>query len=232
MVKNVVVTGGTKGIGKAIVERFLQGGFRVFTCGSSKTSVSDLRTELSRFATQFEVEVVDVRKKDELRQWSNKVMEHGPIYMLVNNAGRFIPGSIAGEPEDAFEEMIATNLSSAYHATRSFLAGFGENGGFIFNICSTASITAYTNGGSYCISKFGLLGLSKVLREELKPRKIKVTSILPGATLTDSWAGTELPKDRFMQPEDIAAIVWNATQLSAGTVLEEILLRPLQGDIG
>jgi short-subunit dehydrogenase len=103
--------------------------------------------------------------------------------------------------------------------------------GHIFMMCSTASITPYTNGGSYCISKFALLGMSRVLREELKPHSVKVTALLPGATLTNSWAGTDLPEDRFLKAEDVANSAWAAYALSASAVIEEILIRPQLGDI-
>jgi hypothetical protein len=98
-------------------------------------------------------------------------------------------------------------------------------------MCSIASIKAYPNGGSYAISKFALLGLSKVLREELKPFGIKVTAILPGATKTASWDGVDLPDDRFMMAEDIAETVFAAYSLSSRSVVEEILIRPQLGDI-
>jgi NADP-dependent 3-hydroxy acid dehydrogenase YdfG len=75
------------------------------------------------------------------------------------------------------------------------------------------------------------LGMSKVLREELKPHHVRVTSILPGATLTNSWAGVELPAERFIAPEDIAQVVWTAYNLPDSTVLEEILMRPMLGDL-
>src|SRR5690606_33154149 len=101
----------------------------------------------------------------------------------------------------------------------------------IFNMCSTASITPYVNGGSYCISKFALLGMSKVLREEMKPFGIKVTTVIPGATLTASWEGTELPSDRFMKSEDVAATIWTAYALSPQAVLEELIIRPQLGDL-
>jgi short-subunit dehydrogenase len=90
---------------------------------------------------------------------------------------------------------------------------------------------AYENGGSYSISKFALLGFSKTLREELKTYNIKVTSILPGATLTDSWSGTDLPESRFSKPEDIAELVYTITQLSKFSVVEDIVIRPQLGDI-
>jgi NADP-dependent 3-hydroxy acid dehydrogenase YdfG len=103
--------------------------------------------------------------------------------------------------------------------------------GHIFNLCSTASITAYTNGGAYCVSKFALYGMTKVLREELKPHGIRVTAILPGATLTASWEGVDLPPERFIQATDVAKMIWSAYNLSPGAVIEEILMRPQLGDI-
>ena len=101
--------------------------------------------------------------------------------------------------------------------------------GTIINICSIASLQAY--GGSYSISKFAMLGFSKNLREELKEHGIRVISVMPGAVLTDSWAGVDLPKERFMSPEDVAEIVWTSCFVSKRTVIEDIVMRPQLGDI-
>jgi short-subunit dehydrogenase len=106
-----------------------------------------------------------------------------------------------------------------------------QKSGHIFTICSTASITAYTAGGSYCISKFALLGFTKVLREETKLQGIKVTAILPGATLTPAWDGVELPESRFIPADDVASTIYSAYTMNPSTVLEEILIRPQLGDI-
>jgi short-subunit dehydrogenase len=150
--------------------------------------------------------------------------------VLVNNAGYFVPGSVLDEPSGTLESMIETNLYSAYYTTRG-LSNQIKTGGHIFNMCSIASIKAYPNGGSYAISKFALLGFSKVLREELKPAGVRVTAILPGATKTDSWAGSTLPDSRFMKPEDVAEAVFSAWSLSPHSVVEELLIRPQLGDI-
>jgi len=101
----------------------------------------------------------------------------------------------------------------------------------IFNICSIASVQAYSNGGSYSISKFALLGFSKNLREELKPHNIKVTAVLPGAAYTDSWIGSGIDENRIMEANDVAAMVFAASQLSTKACVEEILLRPQLGDL-
>jgi short-subunit dehydrogenase len=103
--------------------------------------------------------------------------------------------------------------------------------GHVFNMCSIASIKAYPNGGSYAISKFALLGFSKVLREELKEYGVRVTAVLPGATRTASWDGIDLPEDRFMRAEDVAETVFSAYSISERSVVEEIIIRPQLGDI-
>ena len=131
-----------------------------------------------------------------------------------------------------FEKQINTNLASAYYLTRTLLPEMiNSKSGYIFNMCSTASNTAYTNGGSYSISKFGLLGFSKVLREEMKEYNIRVSSVLPGATLTASWEGTELPSERFINPEDVANLIYNFYETPVTMNIEEIIIRPLKGDI-
>lgn len=144
----------------------------------------------------------------------------------------FIPGEILSEEEGALEQMINVNLYSAYQLTRLIAPHMVSAGtGHIFNMCSIASIIAYPNGGSYSISKFALLGFSKVLREELKPKGIKVTAILPGATWSNSWAGVDLPKERLMEANDIAIAVSSAIKMSPSAVVEEIIVRPQLGDL-
>jgi short-subunit dehydrogenase len=154
------------------------------------------------------------------------------VDVLVNNTGVFLPGAISSEPEGRLETMMNTNLYSAYYLTRGLLPQMmHRRNGHIFNICSVASIASYPNGGSYSISKFAMLGMTKVLREEMKSHGIRVTAMLPGATLTPSWAGVDLPESRFMKPEDVADAVIGAYDLSKNSVVEEILIRPQEGDI-
>jgi short-subunit dehydrogenase len=128
--------------------------------------------------------------------------------------------------------MINSNVYSAYYVTRGLIQAMKDRRqGHIFNMGSIASIKANPNGGSYAISKFALLGFSKVLREELKEFGIRVTAVLPGATRTASWEGTVLPDERFMKVEDVAEAVYAAYSLSGRSVIEEMIIRPQLGDI-
>ncbi|MFT4023325.1 MAG: SDR family oxidoreductase [Flavihumibacter sp.] len=164
--------------------------------------------------------------------WCHWVLEQGTPDVLVNNAGQFIPGSIHEEADGQLEAMLQQNLISAYQVTRQLLpAMMAQRRGHIFNICSIASLQAYPNGGAYSISKHALLGFSRNLREEMKPHHIRVTSVMPGAAYTDSWAGSGVDPKRLMEADDIARMVFAAATVSAGACVEDIVLRPQLGDL-
>lgn len=234
MSKSILVTGGTKGIGRAIIERFANEGFDIITCSRNEKELASLQSDLeSRFpSTRVLTVQADLSKKEDVDKLAKAVKAFAIPDVLVNNTGVFLPGAIHDEPEGNFELMMQTNLFSAYHLTRALVNEMiARKSGHIFSIGSIAGLTAYPNGGSYAVSKWATLGMTKCLREELKPHQIKVTSILAGATYTSSWEGVELPIERFMSAEDVAESVWGAYNLSPRTVVEEIIIRPQLGDI-
>ena len=233
MNKKIVITGATKGIGRAIAEKFAAEGFDLALCARNEKDLGQLQSAIRNPKSEILVQPCDVSKKDELKSFTETITKQfGVVDVIINNAGIFLPGEVINEKDGTLETLIETNLYSAYHLTRMLLPKMMERkSGHIFNMCSVASIQAYPNGGSYSISKFALLGLSKALREELKDYRIKVTALIPGAVYTDSWAASGLPESRFMKPEDVAKTVWDIYNLSANTVVEEVLLRPLEGDI-
>lgn len=231
----VIVSSGTKGIGRAIVERFMAGGFDVVTCARTASDLQELHyTFQEKYpAAKLFVKVVDMAVKADIEAFSAFIESLGrPVEIVVNNTGLYSLGKIHEAPEGDLEQMMEINLYSAYYLTRALLNGMiARKKGHIFTLCSTASITAYPNSGAYCVSKFALYGFTKVLREELKTKEIRVTAVLPGATFTSSWDGVELPPERFIKAEDVAEAIWSAYHLSAGSVVEEILIRPQLGDI-
>lgn len=232
---NVVITGASRGLGKAIAEEFAKGGHRLALCSKSK---SNLHAAMESLRAQFpgveiSAHVADLGRKEEAQAFGASLLSGGfETDILVNNAGSFIPGSVHNQAEGVIEEMMAVNFYSAYHLTRTILpVMIKRRSGHIFNMCSIASIKAYHNGGAYGISKFALLGFNKNLREEMKPYNIKVTAILPGAAYTDSWKASGVDEKRFMTPGDVAAMVYACSLLSPGACVEEIVLRPQMGDL-
>lgn len=234
MNKLVVVTGGSKGIGRAIIERFAKEGFDVVTCSRKQQDLDETKQFVEQtYRVKVFAKVTNMAEKDQVKSFTDFVNSlNRPVDVLVNNAGYFEPGAVTEEPDGVLEKMIHGNLYSSYHTTRGIVPGMkARKWGHIFTMCSIASIKAYPNGGSYAISKFALLGFTKVLREELKEFGIRVTAILPGATKTSSWDGSDLPESRFMKPEDVAETVYAAYALSSHSVVEELIIRPQLGDI-
>lgn len=232
---NIIITGATKGIGRAIANKFASEGFNLALCARTEKDLLAFKNELLQTYPAIKVltRPADLRSKQETLDFGGFVKENWEeVNVLVNNAGVFIPGEIHSEEEGMLEHMIEANLYSAYYLTRAILPlMFGQEKAHIFNMCSIASFFAYPNGGSYSISKFAMLGFSKVLREELKEKKVRVTALMPGATWTDSWAGAHYPEERLMKANDIALAVWGAWQMSACSVVESIVLRPQLGDL-
>lgn len=231
---NVVITGASKGIGKAIVQRYAKAKHTIIACARNPNDLALLQNEIRKsYGITIITQVVDVTAPGQLKAFAEFVVAHNYTPdILVNNAGQFVPGSIYNEDEHNLQTMLDVNLHSAYHLTRALLPAMMERkSGHIFNMCSIASLHAYSNGGSYSISKFALLGFSKNLREEMKPFNIKVTAVCPGATMSDSWAGSNISPERIMEAHDIAEMIYAAGNLSPMAVVEDIVMRPQLGDL-
>jgi short-subunit dehydrogenase len=233
MKKKIVVTGASKGIGKAIALYFGAQGFDVAICARDAKKLEAVAAELRATGALVISSVCDVTNQQQILQFAAEVEKQwGCIDVLVNNAGQYLPGRVIDEPQGHLEQLIETNLYSAYYFSRAFVGKMmAQKSGHIFNISSIAGLQAYPNGGSYSISKFAMTGLSKALREELKNEGVKVTNVAPGATYTDSWAGANLPESRFVQANDIAKLLFDTHNLSASAVVEELVIRPILGDI-
>ena len=232
---NAVITGASRGIGKAVAEIFATHGYDLYLSSQNEGRLlQTIETLKTRFPNiTIDGKAFDLGKKQQAQlfgQWINNTVD--TIDVLVNNAGTFVPGNVSDEPDGALETMLDVNLSSAYHLTRTVLPKMmAARTGHIFTMCSIASLAAYSNGGAYSISKFALLGFTKNLRKELYEYGIKVTAVIPGAINTDSWKEAGISEQRIMRTDDIAKIIFTATQLSPAAVMEEIIIRPQMGDL-
>ena len=232
---NAVITGASRGIGKALAEIFALHGYNLFLCSKNEAhllqTVEELKTTFPNIL--IDAKAFDLGNKQQALLFGEWVTNNSEtIDVLVNNVGTFIPGNISEEPDGALEQMMHVNLYSAYHTTRALLPKMmAEKTGHIFTMCSIASLAAYPNGGAYSISKYALLGFTKNLRHELKPHNIKVTAVIPGAVYTDSWKDSGVAESRIMEAEDIASMVYTTSRLSPQATVEEIVIRPQLGDI-
>jgi short-subunit dehydrogenase len=233
--KTAVITGATKGIGRAVSETLWKDGYSLAVCARTRDDLEAMQAVLTPMHAdqQFLWQVVDVADREQVNAFAATIEAHWDhVDVLMNNAGIFNPGGVLVEEEGVLEQMFRVNVLSAYDLTRSLMPLLKRaRNAHIFNMCSIASIQAYPNGGAYTISKFALLGFSKILREETKPLGIKVTAVIAGATWSDSWKGADFPDDRLMSTNDIVIAINAALQMSPAAVVEEILIRPQLGDL-
>ena len=227
--KIAVVTGGTKGIGKAIAESLLKAGAKVFICARSKPEVKRALEDLSRHGA-VEGEVCDVRSEDQVRQMLEECERvFGGVDILINNAGIGIVGKTVEEMSgDEFRQTLETNLFGVFYACHHVVPMMKKRGGgYIINISSLAGQNAHPRMAAYNASKFGLNGFSEALMQEIRQDDIKVSYICPGSVNTH-FGGDE-PSDENswqLQPEDIAQIVLDLLKMKSRALPSKVEIRP------
>ena len=230
-----LITGASKGIGYAIAKRLASEGIDLILNARNTIELESVKSELLEVNPAIKVSccAADLSDKDKVSILANYVTDNfQSLDILINNAGVFLSGEIQTADEGLLERMMNTNLYSAFHLTRALIPLLKSNTvSNIFNICSIAGLQPYKGGSLYCISKFAMNGFSLCLRNELKNDGVKVCTIYPGATWSDSWKGADLDESRIMQASDIAEAISAVLKLSPSAVIEEIVIRPQLGDL-
>jgi short-subunit dehydrogenase len=233
--KNSLITGATKGMGRSIAIAFAKEGINLSICSRNEKDLADFKQELLEINPQIKVVALpsDGSVKEQLLQFAAAAEQQlGFISIIVNNLGMFDPSSILNEGENAFDKQLNTNLMPAYHLYRYFGKTMMEKReGHIFTICSVAALNPIAEAGTYSVTKFALLGLSKVMRLEMQPYNVKVTAVIPGSTLTNSWKDVDVDKDQFVSPDDIASAIVNIYKMSTGANVDEIIIKPAGGQV-
>lgn len=226
----VIVTGAGKGIGKEIALEFAKEGLVVAICSRTLGGIKTVEKEIKERGGRALALACDVGDEGKVEEFMSRVSEDGNIRALVNNAGVAFVGSVSGFDLSKWEETIRVNLTGVFLVTKHALK-FMDEGSHIFNIASNAAKTGFPNWSAYCASKFGLLGFTNSLREELRGKGIKVTAIIPGPTDTPLW--DEIPgnwdKKKMMRARDIARMVVNVYRQPRETLTEEVVMMPMGG---
>ena len=232
---NAIITGATKGMGRAIVMELAANNYNITFCARDEKEVQALLDDLRRNYPdlRFFGMRADMEESSEVSRFAEFAeASFGRVDVLLNNAGLYIPSELMKEDERCLERQMQVNVFAPHFLAKFFAAKMiGQGKGHIINICSIASLEPVIRAGSYSVSKMALLGLSKALREELRPVVLLIIPVLPGSTLTDSWSGTNLPSDWFILSEDIAKSIMNCLQMSSGANIDEIIIRPLYGKV-
>ncbi|MBD1392744.1 SDR family oxidoreductase [Mucilaginibacter glaciei] len=233
--KNALITGATKGIGRAITIAFAKQGINVAICSRNREELSAFEAELKEINPQIVVAaiVADCSKREELKYFAEFTEKKlGFVEIIVNNVGMYRYSTILNDSDDSFQKQVDTNLMPAYELYRFFGKSMVSVGkGHIFNICSVAAINPIAEAGVYSVTKYALLGLNKVMRLEMQEHGVKVTAIIPGSTLTDSWKGQQVDETKMVNPEDIASAIITILNMSAGANVDEMIIKPAPGQL-
>ena len=229
--KIAIVTGGTRGIGRAIAERLLQEGASVAICGRSSRSVAQAIGEMSKISSgKVFGEAADVSKPDEVRRFFQSVDTHFEgLHILINNAGVGIFRRVAELSPEDWHKMIDLNLSGVFYCCREALARFNNvGGGYIVNISSLAGKNAFSGGAGYNASKFGLNGFSEALMLDHRYENIRVSYIMPGSVDTEFNSAESKHAGWKIAPNDVADIVMALFRMPERTLVSRVEMRPLK----
>jgi NAD(P)-dependent dehydrogenase (short-subunit alcohol dehydrogenase family) len=233
--KVAVVTGGSRGIGQAIARALAAEGCTVVITGRDKASLARSTTRISRKVRgrgKIVPLVCDVRNPESVAALFAKVKQRfRKLDILVNNAGvSQAPASVEETSLELWREIVETNLTGAFLCTRAALP-LMQRGATVINNLSAAAKQVFPKFAAYTAAKTGAYGFTLSLREELVPRGIRVTALMPGATATDMWNQImpNAPREKMMSAESTAQAVLYAVLLPPNATLAELLLTPTDG---
>jgi 3-oxoacyl-[acyl-carrier protein] reductase len=223
--KIAIVTGGTRGIGRAIAERLLAEGAAVAICGMSQSGVDQAAAELARAGGRIIGEVADVSSLDAVRRFFQNVDQRlGTVDFLINNAGIGIYKRVVDLTPEEWHRMINLNLSGVYYCSHEALPRMIGRGGYIINIGSLAGRNPFSGGAGYNASKFGLNGFSEAMMLDHRYDNVRVSCIMPGSVATEF--GSSGPADWKIAPEDIAEVVMTLLRTPPRTLISAVEMRP------
>ncbi len=229
-----VITGASQGIGEAIALACArEPGARLFLIARNEASLERVAQRCRLSGAITEALPCDLTKDVDVERVAQGLLDRGIVpTLLVNNAGRFVQQEFFSISPTEFRDTLDVNLVSAFLITRALAPAMAQSKqGTIIFMGSVASIRGYPLSGAYCTAKHGLLGMARSLRLATQDTGLRVTTVMPGATDTPSWNSSDVPKARLMPAEDIAESVLSIYKLSSRSVVEEIVLRPQEGDL-
>ena len=228
--RGIIVTGATRGIGRAIAKMMLQHGAQMTICGRQQNAV-DIAVEELRAETGGKVagKAADVRNHDDVAGLFQFVDTHfGGLDVLVNNAGVGVFRSVSDLTVEDWRLTLETNLSGVFYCCREAFPRFqSRGGGYIVNISSLAGKNAFAGGSAYNASKFGLNGFSEAMMLDKRNDNVRVSYIMPGSVATEfSGHGTDSGSDWKIHSEDVAEIVRMLMQMPERTLISRVEVRP------
>lgn len=228
--KSALVTGATRGIGLAIARALLNRQGRVFICSRKREEVEQTVANLAlEHGDKILGAACDVRSYDDVRSLFGEVKHKlGALDILVNNAGIGSRSYVENTPVEEWNATIETNLSGVFHCCHEALPLMKPGGGYIINVGSLAGKHAHPGSAAYCATKFGLIGFSEALMQEVRYDHIRVSCVMPGSVNTSfGRGGGEDPRSTWkLLPEDVATVVINLLEMDPRALPSSVEIRP------
>ena len=227
--KIAIVTGGTRGIGRAIAERLIGEGVQVAICGRRQDSVDRAVASMQPTGHAFGL-AADVTDPGQVEHFFEAVdRQFGGLDILVNNAGEGVFRKVGDMTVEDWRRNIDLNLNGAFYCAHAALARFARRGGgFIVNISSLAAKNAFSGGAGYNASKFGLNGFSEALMLDHRYENVRVCSVMPGSVATEFASAPQFAGDASWKvaPADVAEVVTLVLRMPARTMISQVEMRP------
>ena len=228
--KVALITGASRGIGLAIARSLAAMGAKLSLCARDAEKLVGVASEFEREGIPVLAIPADLTRSDDIASLVQKTEQTiGPVEILINNAGvgYFAPVQEASEAD--WDAVLDTNLKAVFLLSKAVAPGMiRRRSGHIVNIASLAGKNAFAGGSIYCASKWGLLGLTECMAEDLRPHGIRVSAVCPGSVATDFSPHAGKDPAKMLQPEDVAHAVEAILTQAPQSFISEILLRPIQ----
>jgi len=228
--KVALITGASRGIGLAIAKSLAGMGAKISVCARDSGKLGAAAGDLERHGVAVLAVPADVSRATDVATLVQKTEKSlGPIEILVNNAGIGVFGPIQEASEADWDSALDTNLKSVFLLSRAVAPGMiSRSSGHIINFASLSGKSAFAGGSIYCASKWGLLGLTGCMAEDLRPFGIRVSAVCPGSVATDFSPPSKKDPRKMLQPEDVAHAVSTIVTQTSRSFISEVLLRPTQ----
>lgn len=233
--RRALITGAGSGIGRATAITFAQAGIELVLVSRSLTKLESVAQEVAQFEIEAKLHSMDLSQIGQVKdQISALADECGPIDILVNCAGMAYTGPLMEMPLSDWQQVLDLNVTSVFQCIQGILPGMrAQQRGIIINVASIAGHQTFPEWGAYCVSKFGLVALSKVLAAEERAHGIRVVTISPGSVNTPLWdtetVHADFDRSAMLTPEIVAQSILHTVLMPEQAVVEELILMPNAG---
>ena len=230
----VLITGASKGIGKAAAKAFANAGWDLLLVARSKSKLENLSEKLQHLGSKVLFQCIDLSEPSQISHGINELLSHGGLpSVVINNAGVAWTGELISMPLDEWDWLLQMNLTSVFQVCSAVVPKMRKNGGLIINISSHAANNAFPKWGAYCMSKAALASFTKCLAVEERVNNIRACTLTLGSVNSSLWdtssVHADFDREQMLSVEQTAAEILHLAEQPSSQIIEDLLLMPSGG---